>query len=184
MPSYYHASTERFNELQPRYSSKFGRTGIFLAPNIRSILSSWGEYVLNKRKRQWQLARLKHLQKRAHLEYRNVESPKESQTLYLYQIDLPHNVERAATALHDARRDEILSSKGALGGYKAWSWDEELFIPSEYIPELSIIRCKELTSQEFLRWRRAQHWTTEKTLRPKTLDIYARLHVEEMRKRR
>ena len=118
------------------------------------------------------------------MQHPKVEAPDGYQTLYLYKVDVPHPVEKYAEVFHKEARDEAINEYGLSATYESWNWDDELFIPEEYLPEVRIEACKEMTAQEFSKWRDYQRMTTEKAIHPKLLDIEAALRIEEAKKRR
>lgn len=153
MPTYYHASPERFDRLVPRYSQKFGTRGIFLAPSRKSILESWGSYVLQHRTQSWRNAREQKLGGRE-TKRSEIKEPKGYQTLYLYKIHVPRDLVKTLHAMYSEKQKKALVEQG-LGAYGAWGWDEEVFVPEEMINELRLEGCREMTAREFDTWAKA-----------------------------
>ncbi|MBP9864590.1 hypothetical protein KBC54_04040 [Patescibacteria group bacterium] len=151
MPLYYHASTEHFTEIRPRYSQKFLQKGIFLTPSKKAILDSWGVYILSKREKTLRQSR------NVQLQDRDTQNPdpklggRDSKTLYIYAINVPHAVMNATEKAYAERKQSSVDKFG-LNAYAAWGWDEEVFIPAECIPSLRIEQCKKMTREEFIDW--------------------------------
>ncbi len=172
MPTYYHVSPERFDVIRPRYSRKFKSEGLFLSPNKRAIIESWGQYVLEKRNRARRLKRESLIQENGERRKTLNPDPQESegfQTLYMYAIQIPHRVEKIVQDLYKGKQSEAIESDG-ISAYGAWGWDAEVFVPTEYISDLKIEGCKKLSREEFQKWSTKHELERLRTAYPGSLD--------------
>lgn len=117
-----------------KYSKKFDKRGIFVAPDYESIARSWAAWV-------------NFAKARTRDKYPDFDPRDPSQayrTMYLYKIAVPRDVYERATKEYDTR-----ASAAGPEGYGAWGWDLEYFIPEEDFPKLKVIGRKERSWYDF-----------------------------------
>ncbi len=135
----YHISPEAgIQEFQGQYSQKFGCNGIFMCKTIKAVRESWAGYVAAKRMKQPQTSNGKY-KPRLGRPYAN---------LTLYQIAVPGNLWLMAQEEYIARAQSAFDRMG-VGAYGAWGWDEEVFIPEEYLPFVTIVGRETAPSRHF-----------------------------------
>lgn len=177
MPIYYHVSPEQFSHIRPRYSQKFRQKGLFVAPTLQAILDGWGTYVVAKRSSAWRRAREKRLEKRIAKTQQDIREPEGYQTVYLYKISIPHEVEKRAQQLYEQKAKRALEEFGH-AAVSAWAWEKELFIPEEDLPRLTIEKCQKISSQELFRWITRHELKRLETINPIFLDREAKERKE------
>ena len=178
----YHASPDKLSQLMPR--SKFlksGKTGLFLSPSYKSVISDWASYVMGKKHNQHPLT-LKRQQ--LTIEKNQLEElPQTNEiTAKIEKIDaMIDKINETTKSENKAYWDSVSGYKTIFihtvrcpkdiyerarqfmnGEYEAdsendaklfgfWMWGSQVFIVEEDLPNLQIVDVKELSLSDFIK---------------------------------
>lgn len=173
------------------YSPKMHDYGLFICPSWSSILNDWMGTIITKRFGRRKPSTLKKRQRRLdkkldtleensqeyeaflNLKYRCHQDVGSYRNITIYSLKLPINIYLLCKQKHE----DLCSNAFKLQGVKAlgaWAWGEEVFIASEYLDQIQIIKRKTVTYRQAIKLstiNRLNQITQEENIRQK-MKIY------------